>query len=100
MQKSMKHGNERKDAGGSVVDRINGVFEISGGFFVVLHILRALHDKSVGSVSIIAATFFTIWGFWNLYYYKAIQQKWSMRATYFITAMNTIWLLLLIHYGV
>lgn len=98
--RSTTPGNKQKPEGGNLVDRINGAFEISGGFFIVLHILQALHDKSVGSVSLPAVTFFVIWGYWNLFYYKAIQQKWSLRATYFITAMNTVWLALLIYYKI
>ena len=81
-------------------DEINSGFELVGGFFTILHILRVCHDKSVAGLSIYAITFYVIWGYWNLYYYKSIKQRWSLIATYFITAMNTIWLALLIYYKV
>lgn len=81
-------------------DHINSGFELAGGFFIVMHIIKVLHDKSVAGVSIYAIAFFTIWGYWNLYYYKSIKHKWSLRATYFITAANTFWLSLLIYYTV
>jgi hypothetical protein len=81
-----------------ISDKINSGFELAGGFFIILHILRVLHDKSVAGVSVMTVLFFTIWGYWNLYYYKSIRQKWSLRATYFITAMNSVWLVLLIYY--
>lgn len=80
-------------------DRINSAFELAGGFFTILHIVRVLHDRSVAGVSITTVVFFTLWGFWNLYYYKSIQQRWSLVASYFITAMNTVWVILLIYYN-
>ena len=79
-------------------DKINGGFEFVGGFFLILHILQAWHDKSVAGVNIYAVAYFTLWGYWNLYYYKAIKQRWSLVASYFITAMNTVWLTLLLSY--
>ena len=79
-------------------DRINSGFEFAGGFFTIFHILQVLHDKSVSGLSLYTITFFVIWGYWNLYYYKSIKQPWSLIATYFITLMNTIWLSLLIYY--
>jgi len=80
-------------------DRINSVFELAGGFFILFHIVRVLHDKSVAGVSPITIAFFTLWGYWNLYYYRSIQQRWSLRATYLIIAMNSVWLVLLIYYS-
>ena len=79
-------------------DKINGGFEFIGGFFLILHILQAWHDKSVAGVNIYAVAYFTLWGYWNLYYYKSIKQRWSLVASYFITAMNTVWLSLLFYY--
>lgn len=79
-------------------DEINSGFELTGGFFTILHIAQVLHDKSVAGLSLYAITFYVIWGYWNLYYYKSVKQRWSLRATYFITFMNTIWLALLIYY--
>lgn len=79
-------------------DKINGGFELAGGFFLMLSILTVIHDKSVAGVSPIHVAFFALWGYWNLYYYKAIKQRWSLVASIFITAMNTLWLGLLIYY--
>jgi hypothetical protein len=81
------------------IDKINGGFEFVGGFFIILHILQVVHDQSVAGVNIYAVAFFTLWGYWNLYYYKSIKQRWSLVASYFITAMNTVWVLLLLHYS-
>ena len=79
-------------------DKINGGFELAGGFFLMLSIFQVWHDKSVAGVNPIHVGFFAVWGYWNLYYYKSIKQPWSLVASYFITAMNTLWLGLLIYY--
>jgi hypothetical protein len=79
-------------------DKINGGFEFVGGFFIILHILQVWYDQSVAGVNIYAVAFFTLWGYWNLYYYKSIKQQWSLVASYFITAMNTVWVMLLLYY--
>lgn len=104
MPKSMPLGLEQESEDGvttadrTVSDKINSGFEFAGGFFTIFHILQVLHDKSVSGLSLYTITFFVIWGYWNVYYYKSIKQPWSLRATYFITFMNTIWLALLIYY--
>lgn len=92
--------NESKSGEGMKIssDKINSGFEIAGGFFIVLSILQVLQDKSVAGVNLFHIAFFVIWGYWNLYYYASIKQKWSLRATFFITAVNTVWLALLIYY--
>lgn len=79
-------------------DKINSVFELAGGFFIFLSILQVWHDQSVAGVSILHVGFFAGWGYWNLYYYKAIQQRASFLASIGVTAANTIWLILLLYY--
>jgi len=80
-------------------DKINSLFEAAGGLFLVLNVVRVLQDRSVAGVSITTVLFFTIWGYWNLYYYKSIRQKFSLVASSFVTLVNTIWVILLIYYG-
>lgn len=82
----------------SRTDKINSVFEAAGGLFIVLSILQVWVDKSVAGVSLWHVSFFTLWGYWNLYYYKAIQQRFSLIASIGVTAANTVWLALLIYY--
>jgi len=79
-------------------DKINGVFELAGGFFILLSVIQVWLDKSVAGVSLYHVGFFAGWGYWNLYYYKAIQQKFSFYASIGVTATNTVWLALLIYY--
>lgn len=79
-------------------DKINSVFEAAGGAFIVLSILQAWMDKSVAGVSPYHVGFFAVWGYWNLYYYKAIHQTFSLIASIGVTVANTVWLALLIYY--
>ncbi len=81
-------------------DKINSGFEAAGGAFIVLSIVQAVVDKSVAGVSLWHIGFFAVWGYWNLYYYHAIQQRFSFLASIGVTVANTIWLILLIYYKV
>lgn len=79
-------------------DKINSGFELAGGFFIMLSIIQVLLDRDVAGVSLSHVGFFAFWGYWNLYYYKSIKQQWSLVASCLVTAMNTVWLMLLLYY--
>lgn len=79
-------------------DAINGTFELCGGFFVCLHILKVMKDKEVKGVSVTAAVYFALWGLWNLYYYYHLQQTLSWFGGVFVTTANIVWVILIIHY--
>lgn len=79
-------------------DRINSIFEVVGGVFVLLNVLQVLKDRQVHGVSITAVGFFTVWGFWNLIYYRKLGQCWSWWGSASVTIVNTIWLSLLIYW--
>jgi hypothetical protein len=76
-------------------DLINAMFELCGGFFILLHCKAVLQDKTVAGVSVLAVIFFTLWGYWNLYYYPSLGQYLSFYAGVFIMIANTMWLGLL-----
>ena len=80
------------------IDIVNAMFEIGGGFAICDHIRQLLKDKSIAGVSISATVFFTTWGFWNLYYYPALDQWLSFSATMFIASANFVWLSLMYKY--
>ena len=79
-------------------DKINGMFELLGGFFVMMHCIRLLRDKKVRGVSFIATAYFTLWGFWNIYYYPFLSQWASFLGGLTIVAMNSLWISLMIYY--
>ncbi len=76
----------------SWADIINGSFEMLGGLFILLSIIKLHRDKRIMGVSWLTVAFFAGWGWWNLYYYPSLDQWWSFSGGVFIVFMNTIWL--------
>jgi hypothetical protein len=79
-------------------DIINGIFESTGCLFILLHVLKLLKDKKVRGVSIVATTYFTLWGFWNCYYYPHLDQWVSFAGGTSIALMNSVWVILILYY--
>jgi uncharacterized membrane protein YfcA len=81
-----------------IPDLINGLFEITSGILFSLNIIKLYKDKRVMGTSLIPVAFFTLWGFWNLYYYPYLNQILSLLGGIVIAVMNTIWLSMAIYY--
>lgn len=79
-------------------DKINGLFELLGGVFVLMNVLKLYRDKKVRGVSSIAMVYFTLWGYWNIHYYPHLDQWFSFAGGLTIVAMNTLWIILMIYY--
>ncbi len=80
-------------------DLLNGLFEFSATFFLWLHVRRIYHDKEVAGASVTACFFFTLWGYWNLYYYPSLDQWWSFAGGIGVVGLNTAWLAGMLRYG-
>lgn len=81
-------------------DVVNGVFEFAGGFFLFRNCFLLYRDKVVRGVSITTTGFFTIWGFWNLYFYSALNQRFSLAGGILLVSANALWVGMAIYYGV
>ena len=79
-------------------DLVNGFFEICGGAFVMLSIVKLHGEKKVRGVSLIHATFFFLWGVWNLFYYPYLGQWLSFVGSLAVTGTNLVWATMLLHY--
>ncbi len=79
-------------------DLLNGVFESLGGFFIFLSCRKLMRQKKVRGVSMYHITYFTAWGFWNLYYYPFLEQWTSFVGGMLVVLVNILWLVLLIYY--
>ena len=79
-------------------DIINGLFESLAGIFILNNCWRVFKDKMVRGVSIISTSFFTAWGFWNLYYYPHLNQWVSFFGGILIVFANLLWVTLMIKY--
>jgi len=80
-------------------DLINGLFEICGGFFILLSILKLNRDKKVSGVSYLTVGFWTVWGLWNLYFYPHLGQTWSSWGAVGVVLTNSIYLWMLVYYS-
>jgi hypothetical protein len=79
-------------------DFVNGMFEAFAGAMIAMHCRRLLIDKLVRGVSVVATTFFTAWGFWNLFYYPHLEQMWSFYGGLVVVSANAVWLSLMLYY--
>lgn len=75
-----------------IPDAVNGAFEFLGGASVWMHVRTIMRDKQSRGVSPFATAFFTLWGFWNLYYYPSLAQWASFAGGVCIVGGNGVWL--------
>lgn len=80
-------------------DVANAVFE--GGLAVMIgNNIRALYrDKRVRGVSLLTTAWVTAWGFWNLYFYPAVNAWFSFYAGIGVVLANAVWLGLALYYA-
>jgi hypothetical protein len=75
----------------AIVDITNAVFEMGGAIVAAGNCKKIIDDKKVRGVFWPIWVFYTIWGFWNLYYYPAMNCWWSFWAGLLLTISNSIW---------
>jgi hypothetical protein len=80
-------------------DAINAAFEGGGAIFLCLNVRRLLKDKSVKGVSLLATSWWTAWGFWNVYFYSAVNTPASFWAGIAVVLVNAVWLCLAVYYA-
>lgn len=79
-------------------DLVNGLFELLGGILLWLNVRRILRDKTVTGVSVLPSLFFSLWGFWNLYYYPFLGQMLSFAGGLVLALANTTWVVLVFYF--
>lgn len=80
-------------------DAINAVFEGGGAIALCLNVRRLLKDKSVKGVSLLTTSWWTAWGFWNVYFYAAVSCAASFWAGLAVVIVNAVWLGLALRYA-
>lgn len=80
-------------------DAINAIFEGGGAVFLCLNVRRLLRDKSVKGVSLLTTSWWTAWGFWNVYFYSAVNTPASFYAGIAVVLVNAAWLALAVYYS-
>lgn len=79
-------------------DFINGTIEAFAGLFALNHCRVLYAHKESRGVSIVSAIFFTLWGFWNLYYYPHLNQMMSFYGGLFVVVANVIYVAMMVIY--
>lgn len=82
----------------SALDIINAAFEAAAGIFVLNHCRVLLKDRETRGVSILSTVFFMCWGFWNVFYYPALEQPFSAAAGVFVALANAIYIALMVRF--
>ena len=80
-------------------DLINGLWEVVGGFFIMTSVWQLYKDKRVRGVHWAHVSFFTLWGWWNMYFYPAEDLWLSFAGGLNVVFWNTIWWAQLIYYS-
>lgn len=84
-----------------IQDRINALFEAVGVLAALYNCLILVQDDGlVRGVSILSTLFFTVWGGWNLYYYRYLGQTESQLAAGGLVVANGVWLALYAYYQI
>ena len=81
-----------------IPDLINGIFETVGGVTIFLNCWRLYKDKEVKGVIWQLTIFYTLWGFYNIYYYPHLDQWLSFVGGLFMVIGNALWIAQVIWY--
>jgi uncharacterized membrane protein len=79
-------------------DMINGCFELVSALIAGANIKALLRDKEVQGFNPLTLLPFTLWGYWNLYFYAHLEQWWSWWGSLGMVFVNTTYLLLCYYY--
>lgn len=79
-------------------DLVNGIFETLGAVAIWANVRRIVRDKMVRGIDWRVTLFFSAWGYWNLFYYPALNQWFSFAGGLALVAGNTVWVALAIKY--
>ena len=82
-----------------IPDMINGSFEAVAAVFLVLNCVYLYRQKEVKGVSVWSVVVFSLWGYWNLYYYPSLNQWTSAIAGMVVALANTCWVIMAIKYA-
>jgi len=79
-------------------DLANAIKEVVAGLFCWNNVRLLIRDKEVKGVSILTIAFFSLWGYWNLYYYPWLNQILSFIGGLVVVSANTTWVILAVYY--
>jgi hypothetical protein len=80
-------------------DTINAMFEAGAAALLCMNVRRLWIDKKLSGVAFWPVVWFNVWGAWNLYYYRSLDQRASWFAGMAVFAVNTAWVAMAVYYG-
>lgn len=75
-------------------DIINGLFELVGAGLTWRNAWQLRVDREIKGVYWPTSVFFTAWGFWNLFYYPALDQWASFVGGVVLVSGNVAWVIM------
>lgn len=72
------------------VDYVNAIFEGGGACIQLLNVRQLLRDRTVRGVHWLPLSFWTAWGYWNIFYYPSLDQWLSFTGGLGVVACNTV----------
>jgi len=73
-------------------DTINGCFEALGAGTLSANVWMLWLHKEIRGIHYGPTVYFTLWGFWNLFYYPSLHQWMSFMGGVAIATVNVVWL--------
>ena len=79
-------------------DLANAIKEVIAGLFCWNNVRLLIRDREVKGISILTIAFFSLWGYWNLYYYPWLNQILSFIGGIVVVSANTTWVIFAVYY--
>ena len=73
-------------------DMFNALVGIGGSMFLWMNVVSLYKERVVKGVHWGSVAYFSLVGFWNLFYYSNLSQWWSMFAGISSVVANIVWL--------
>jgi len=77
-------------------DLVNGLLELIGAALLMGNVKAIRESKCLRGVRWYPVAFFSIWGFWNLFFYRHLDQWLSFTGACCMVIANCLWL---VHVG-
>ena len=79
-------------------DLVTGIFGVCGAALLFTNVLAIRKDKTLKGVRWYPVAFFTVWGFWNIFFYTHLDQWLSFAGGLLTVAVNFVWLCHIFYY--
>jgi hypothetical protein len=73
-------------------DLVNGSLELVGALLLMSNVVAIRESKCLKGVRWYPVAFFSAWGFWNLFFYRHLDQWLSFIGACCMVLANTLWL--------